>query len=387
MVSSLSYEKILADFEELSQMRPMDTPTVSAIEKIASKFFQEMASELKRPIFQKIAQYLKDLCVYLIPQTGSQRYAKIDNLIQGMRFLIALRQNEEPYLKLGSLYEHKQIQNAEEYAKEYALNPTYAMTLQEDEPTTAIARACKEGDTKVVQSLAPKVDLNFAISNSQPSARIFPAFLAVLIGHTLSEQKIELLKILKKYTFNPFLRNHEDWWLLQYFRDNRNLYKKPPEILHALLEVAQDLAEASRSLFRGHDSLLDRSICSLQISLSFISRHSRILDYQDGCIRNTFVMASHGIPRYLSQNSRISSLKVRGKVVDLEDVEKMHQEEKRKLEIVQQKCLNAMHAVLDTCLDVDTTSVITSYVVLSERSLRILTARACFKRIFGYAPA
>lgn len=165
-----------------------------------------------------------------------------------------------------------------------------------------------------------------------------------------------------------------------------------PEIPHTLLEGAKDLSSIYDLDQRGNQfSVLDALMDKVNSRRSHVIFGTPQKTYEKCALEWFVVMISHGIPFCQKRAIDLAPLKVKDKTITIEMAEKVHREESTKLVTLQQKNVSAWNTALQE-RDVPTpvAGIIVSYAVLSDRSLRILTARKCMEHIFGYknpAPA
>lgn len=358
--------------------------SLSKIKLIVSEFLKNLYP-LQYESYKNIAEGLVKSCKSL--EVSSIYPIATQNLLQGMRFLYNTNSKQLEYLFLGELYVNKEVEKAEKFSKEFSLDPTYAhsYTFRPDGTPalmTALARAGYQGDIEVARNLIPKVDTNFCFSNLNIfNAELPPAPLMVLFSRMITSKKIEMLSLFNKGEISPFVQTPEGWWLSKYFFapfDHKN-----PEVLHTLLEGACDLNMSSVRNSSVLDDLLNNSRFE---SLKYISENYKKM-FQEAVLENAIVLISHGVP--LNKNTNIAqwpALQVNNHTISLQVAKNVHDEEKTNLALTKEKIVKALATAMSppSTTIKPVINIVISY--LNIHNIRVLTARNCFRRIFGYDP-
>lgn len=394
MIPPINHQDLIVRVESLSRQLPIDSSSYQRIKQIVGEFIKGINPALKHPSYQRIARTLAQNSVQNIKMSEDIIWQNVSNFLQGMRFLSNTYAKQKEYLTLGEMYGNQEIDKAESYAKEHALNPTYAHSyIPRPDGTlalvTALGKASYQGDIEVVQRLTPRVDTNFAVyhhTQNVDSQFSLPHEMVLISQVITSVKKIQMFQIIKKQGINPFQRNLEGWSISGCLSVPLN--HKKPEVLHTLLEAAKDFTAASRTYNNKSESILDNMLGGIQLeTLKYISKEY-LQKFQESLMENAIVMISYGIPLNVSVDVKnLPPLQVKNSAITLQVALKVFNEEKGKLDKNQKILKENLSGALSIPLSPEPLiDLVISYSIITERSMRILTARSCFKRIFGYSP-
>lgn len=216
-VNSVSYQTAITQVETLSST-PLDRKKFVKIKRVIDEFLQDVTPKLTHEFYKGISVTLVTQNTDLKFEITSTLRTKIDqtilNLLQGMRFLATTCTKQTQYLRLGNLYAQSKIKEAETFAAQESLNPTYAPTKILHQYAnlafwaTAIGAASFLGNVEVVRALAPCVNIGFAIYGDPRNQFELPHILACNFFKTSNAAKIEILEILNKHGANPLKEAH-----------------------------------------------------------------------------------------------------------------------------------------------------------------------------------
>lgn len=327
----------------------------------------------------------------------SKTYLTMLNVLRGVQFFSTTLFKWKEYLNLGELYATQKIDVAEGYAKQHALDPTYAHTVEKTQygprPMTAVGRAGYHGNIELVRHLASRVDLSFEISNKSSSISFaLPHHLTLMSSHRSNETIKEILGIFNKHNVSYFQRNPESWGLCPCINSQTK-----PEKLHAVLEGAPDLLNIDK--VRTNNKREQHTIVDAMIMHGMAMRNPLVPPFMHKCVMESIVvLISFGgtfnpnypsdalNPLQITQRDPKSD-KTKTSSVTFEAAKTVYDAEKAKFNNSLNNTVTVWKQSLSQHIKIPpVVDLITGYAAFTERGVRILIARNCFKNIFGYHP-